>query len=73
MAAGTHRRAITVFVVSLMGLAVSAAALVLLVPSFFDGGSTISPWVVAGLACLAVAFAVGTLLSGPAHRASDRG
>ncbi|WP_432492342.1 hypothetical protein [Kineococcus auxinigenes] len=46
-------------VVSVIGAAVSAAALVLLVPSLFRAGEQGHPWAVGVSACLTVLFAAG--------------
>lgn len=48
------------FMVSLAGMTISAAVLILLIPSLFRSGGQSSVWAVGILACLAVAFAVGT-------------
>lgn len=48
------------FVVSLLGMAMSASALMLCIPSLFRPGEQGSFWVLGVLACLTVAFAVGT-------------
>lgn len=48
------------FVVSLIGLAVSAAVLILLVPSLFRSGEPASVWAFGVSASLTVVFAVGT-------------
>lgn len=49
------------FLISLAGMAVSAAVLILLTPSLFDSGEQSSVWAVGVPACLTVAFAAGTL------------
>ena len=48
------------FIVSLVSLAVSAAVLILLIPSLFRPGEQVDIWLVGGLAVLVVDFAVGT-------------
>lgn len=48
------------FIVSLVGMAVSAAVLILLIPSLFGPGEQVDIWLVGGLAVLVVAFAAGT-------------
>ena len=48
------------FVLSLVGLAVSAALLILLIPSLFHSGEQAGFWTAGVLAFLAVVFAVGT-------------
>lgn len=50
----------TMFVASVIGLAVSAAVLILLLPSLFDSGDGPNTWLISSLAILAVIFAVGT-------------
>lgn len=47
------------FVTSLIGLAVSAAIVILLIPSLFRSGQYINDWLVGGLVIL-TAFAVAT-------------
>lgn len=59
------------FVLSLVGMAVSAAVLILLIPSLFRSDEQASVWAVAVLACLAVAFAVGTRYWRPPTSTSD--
>jgi membrane protein DedA with SNARE-associated domain len=49
------------FVISLLGMAVSAAVLILLIPSLFREGEQTNVWAIVVLACLAMTFAVGTL------------
>lgn len=53
------------FVISLLGLAVSAAVLMLLIPPLFNSGEQGSPVAVGVLGCLAVAFAAGMLYLRP--------
>lgn len=48
------------FVSSLVGLAVSAAVVILLVPTLFRSAEPGRVWAAAISGCLAVAFAVGT-------------
>ncbi len=50
----------TMFVASVIGLAVSAAVLILLLPSLFDSGEGANLWLLGSLAVLAVIFGVGT-------------
>ncbi|GAA0988979.1 hypothetical protein ENKNEFLB_02871 [Nocardioides aquaticus] len=59
------------FVVSLLGLAVSAAVLILLIPSLFGSGEHADTWLVVGLALVAAAFAVGTRYWRPPTRTSE--
>jgi hypothetical protein len=47
------------FIVSLVSMAVSAAVLVLLIPSLFRPGEQIDIWLIAGLVVLVVALASG--------------
>ncbi|MBX7269664.1 hypothetical protein KIF24_29060 [Micromonospora sp. Llam7] len=54
-------RETVLFVVCLLGMAVSSSVLILLVPSLFQPGERISLWVVGVPACIAVGFAVGSL------------
>ncbi|WP_092629180.1 hypothetical protein [Actinopolyspora mzabensis] len=61
------------FVVSLAGMAVSAAALMLLIPSLFDSGEQGDFWGIGVLACLAVVFAVGMLYWRPSTSSSEGG
>lgn len=49
------------FVISLLGMAVSAAGLILLIPPFFDPGAQGNVWAAGILACLALVLAVGAL------------
>ncbi|WP_026116018.1 hypothetical protein [Nocardiopsis kunsanensis] len=49
------------FVISLAGMSISAAGLMLLVPSLFGSGEQISIWPLAALACLVAVFAAGTM------------
>jgi len=48
------------FMVSLVATALSAAVLILLIPSLFRTGEQVNIWLVGGLAVLVVAFAAGT-------------
>lgn len=48
------------FIVSLVSLTISAAVLILLIPSLFRPGEQVDIWLVGGLAVLVVAFAAGT-------------
>ncbi|PRW62948.1 hypothetical protein [Actinopolyspora mortivallis] len=52
-------RGTRLFVVSLAGMSVSAAVLMLLIPSLFHADEQPSFWGLGVLACLTVAFAVG--------------
>ncbi|WP_092927770.1 hypothetical protein [Actinopolyspora alba] len=61
------------FVVSLAGMTVSAAALMLLIPSLFDSGEQGNFRGIGVLACLAVVFAVGMLYWRPSPSSSDNG
>jgi len=54
------KRQALLFLVSLISLAVSAAALILLIPSQFRPGEQVDIWLVGSLAVLVVAFAAGT-------------
>jgi hypothetical protein len=47
------------FIVSLVGMAISAAVLILLIPSLFRPGEQVDIWLVGGLAVLVVALAAG--------------
>ncbi|MFD1717538.1 hypothetical protein [Georgenia deserti] len=47
-------------VLSLIGTAISGAALILLIPSLFRPGEHDNVWSVLALACLTAVFAVGT-------------
>lgn len=49
------------FVMSLLGMSVSASVLILLIPSLFRPGEQANLWVFGGLACLSLCLAVGTL------------
>ncbi len=59
------------FVVSLVGMAVSAAVLILFIPSLFQSDEHGNAWTVGVLACLAVVFAVGTLYWRPSASISN--
>lgn len=59
------------FVISLAGMSVSAAGLILLVPSLFGSGEQTSIWPLAALACLVVVFVVGTMYGRPSTPNSD--
>ena len=48
------------FVASLVGLAVSAAVLIVIVPSLFVDGGAVPTWVVGALVVLVVTFGIGT-------------
>ncbi len=54
------------FVSCLVGLAVSAVALVILMPSLFDENGTTPPWIIWSLSGLVLAFAIATRLLKPA-------
>ncbi|WP_407342235.1 VOC family protein [Pengzhenrongella phosphoraccumulans] len=58
-------------VVSLVSLAVSAAVLILLIPSFFRPGEQVDLWLVGVLAVLVLAFAAGTRRWHPTTPASN--
>ncbi len=62
----TRRTAL--LVVCVLGLAVSAAVLVLLLPPLFSPGEQAGPWAVGVSAVLAVVFAGGCLRWGPSRR-----
>ena len=47
------------FIVSLVSMAVSAAVLILLIPSLFRPGEQVDTWLVGGLTVLVLAFAAG--------------
>jgi uncharacterized membrane protein YbhN (UPF0104 family) len=47
------------FIVSLVSMAVSAAVLILLIPSLFRPGEQVDIWLVGGLVVLVVALAAG--------------
>lgn len=55
------------FVISLALLALAAAALILLLPQLFQGGSSPQPWLYGVLGGLAVAGAFGTRQFKPEH------
>jgi hypothetical protein len=57
----TMMERIWLFVISLIGMAVSAAVLILRIPSLFREGEQTNVWAVVVPACLALSFAVGTL------------
>ncbi|KIH99629.1 hypothetical protein LP52_06960 [Streptomonospora alba] len=59
------------FVISLVGMAMSAAVLILFIPPLFRSGEQGSVWAVGVLTCLTVAFAVGTRYWRPSTSASD--
>ena len=59
------------FVMSLVGMTISAAVLILLIPSLFRSGEQASLWTVGVLASLTVAFAVGMLYWRPSTSTSD--
>ncbi len=59
--------------VCILGLAVSGGALVLLVPPLFGPDGGVSSWVFVALSCLALALAIGALLSKPHVPASGGG
>ncbi|NYH79667.1 hypothetical protein FHR84_003005 [Actinopolyspora biskrensis] len=59
------------FVVSLVGMAVSAAAVILQLPSLFHAGEQSSFWGLGILACLTVAFAAGVLYWRPSTSRSN--
>ncbi|WP_033401592.1 hypothetical protein [Actinopolyspora mortivallis] len=61
------------FVTSLTGMAVSAAVLILRIPSLFQAGERASFWGPGVLACLTVVFAVGALYWRPSPSGSDGG
>ncbi|SDP67202.1 hypothetical protein SAMN04487905_1075 [Actinopolyspora xinjiangensis] len=61
------------FVVSLAGMAVSAAVLMLYIPSLFRSGEQDGFWTLGVLACLTVTFAVGTRYWRPSTSGSDGG
>ncbi|MGJ9414342.1 hypothetical protein ACHAAC_16700 [Aeromicrobium sp. CF4.19] len=61
------------FVLSLAGMSVSAAVLILLVPSLFGSGEQVSVEALVVLACLAGVFAVGARLCRPSSSGSDGG
>ncbi|MFV2102284.1 hypothetical protein [Micromonospora sp. LOL_024] len=54
-------RETVLFVVCLLGMAVSSSVLILLVPSLFQPGEQVSLWALGLPAGLAVGFAVGSL------------
>lgn len=49
------------FVVCVLGLAVSSSLVILLVPSLFQPGEQVSAWTLGVPGCLAVVFAAGGL------------
>lgn len=55
----------TLFVISLVGLALSASVLVLLLPPLIESGGAGRAWVAGGAAVLATARAIGTRWWGP--------
>jgi len=69
-------RAPRAFVVCLVGLALSAAALIVLMPSLFDDNATTPQWIIWSLSGLVLAFAIATRLLKPAppraHGRKDR-
>ena len=64
-------RQTSLFVISLVGMAASAAVLILLIPSLFRSGEQVDIWLVGGLGVLAVAFAAGTRRWRPPTPASN--
>lgn len=63
----TQTRSPWPFIISLALLAISASALILLMPSLFGGGSP-APWVLGALGGLALAGATGTRRFRPDQR-----
>lgn len=59
------------FVISLLGMAISASGLILFIPSLFRPDEQISIWTLGALTCFAVVFAVGTLYRRPSRSTSD--
>ncbi len=58
------------FVFSLLGMAVSAAALIMLIPPIFDPGEQSNAWAAGALACLTLTLAAGALYSRPSTAGS---
>ncbi|MBA8826265.1 hypothetical protein FHX42_003641 [Saccharopolyspora lacisalsi] len=65
------RKKTWLFVISLVGMAASAAVLILFIPSLFRSGEQGDVWAVGVLACLTVAFAVGARYWRPSTSISD--
>lgn len=59
------------FVISLLGMAISASGLILLIPSLFRSDEQTSIWALGVLTCLAVVFAVGALYWRPSRSTSE--
>lgn len=62
----------TLFVISLVGMAVSAAVLVWLIPTLFHSGEQRGAWVYGVLAGITAIFAVGVRYWRPSTSISDR-
>ncbi|MGO1383525.1 MAG: hypothetical protein ACTHWA_12020 [Arachnia sp.] len=58
----------TLRVICILGLAFSAATLILLIPPLFDSGNQGNPWIMGALAVLALVCAAGGLLLRPSTR-----